>query len=58
VKRETKCNLVQLVSHAIAGETTEAGVKDCSKVHKRMTRQKKEPKLQRPQGNFGGAKIR
>ena len=45
-----QCKLVQLGSHAIAEETTEAGVKDCSKVHKRMTRQKrgkkKESKLQ------------
>jgi len=39
-----QCKLVQLGSHAIAEETTEAGIKDCSKVHKRMTRQKRRKK--------------
>ena len=52
-----QCKLVQLDSHAIAEETTEARVKDYSKVHKRMTRQK-GAKIAATKGKFWtGAKI-
>ena len=56
-KKVEFCKLVQLNSHAIAEETTEARVKDYSKVHKRMTRQK-GAKIAATEGKFWtGAKI-
>jgi len=43
-KSSYECKLTQLGAHAIVEETTEARVKDCSKVHKRMNRQKRGKK--------------